>query len=206
MEIKKINSLKNRMGTNSYLIMDNNSAILIDAGISPDDILKYNINLKAIFLTHCHYDHIMFLNELYNFYKCDIYISEKDKNGIFDESINLSNVFKRNFTFDGNKSSIKTFKDNDIIQIGNFNIKCLLTPGHTAGSASFLIEKNLFSGDTLFAESIGRTDFKTSSPLEQKSSLERLEKVDFLKLYPGHSRMSDINEQKTNIKQWLSNY
>ena len=206
MEIIKINSLKNRMGTNSYLLIKNQSAILIDAGIALEDIEIYNIKLKAIFLTHCHFDHIMFLNELCDFYQCDIYISENDKAGLFDENINMSKFFKKHFIFKGDTNKIKIFKDNEEIKIDDFIVKCLLTPGHTAGSTSFLINDNLFSGDTLFAESVGRTDFATSSPIQQKTSLKKLENVDFYNLYPGHSRMSNKTEQINNIKFWLSHY
>ena len=205
MKIEKINSIHNRLKSNSYLVYnDKDEGILIDAGVELADVKKFNINIKAILLTHCHFDHIMFLNELQKYYSCQIYISIMDKLGLLNQDINLSKAFHKTLDFSEIKNNIITFNDNEILNIADISIKCILTPGHTAGSACFLIGKYLFSGDTLFAQSIGRTDLPTSSYLQQKSSLKRLANFDYNILYPGHDRISNKEEQIKNIKFWLS--
>ena len=205
MKIEKITSVKNRLGTNSYLIFnEEKNAILIDAGVDLDTVKNYNLNIKAIFLTHCHFDHIMFLNQLEEFYSCAIYISEIDYKGMFDKEINLSKFFHRDFSINFDKSLIMTFKDGEIIHIDSFKIITILTPGHTSGSACFLVDNNLFSGDTLFADNIGRTDFPTSSVEQQKSSLLKLDSLNYKILYPGHSEISTKEKQKYNINFWFN--
>ena len=194
MQIITLTDKENVMEQNTYLLLKDNEGILIDAGASLKEIKKYNVKIIAILLTHSHFDHILYLEEVQKYYNCPIFISEDDKQGLFNTKLNLSILWK-SFKFNGDLSLIKTFKDNDILNLNAFSIKCLLTPGHTLGSSCFLIENNLFSGDTLFADSIGRADFPNSSPVKQKSSLERLDKLNYNILYPGHGRTSTKQEQ-----------
>lgn len=203
MQIITLTDKKNVIEQNTYLLLKDNEGILIDAGASLKEIKKYNVKIIAILLTHSHFDHILYLEEIQKYYNCPIFISEEDKQGLFNTRLNLSILWK-SFKFNGDLSLIKTFKDNDILNLHEFSIKCLLTPGHTLGSSCFLIEENLFSGDTLFADSIGRADFPNSSPIKQKSSLERLDKLNYNILYPGHGRTSTKQEQKANIEFWLN--
>ena len=203
MQIITLTDKENVIEQNTYLLHKDNEGILIDAGASLKEIKKYNVKIIAILLTHSHFDHILYLEEVQKYYNCPIFISEDDKQGLFNTRLNLSILWK-SFKFNGDLSLIKTFKDNDILNLNEFSIKCLLTPGHTLGSSCFLIENNLFSGDTLFADSIGRADFPNSSPVKQKSSLERLDKLNYNILYPGHGRTSTKQEQNTNIKNWLN--
>ena len=203
MQIITLTDKKNVMEQNTYLLLKDNEGILIDAGASLKEIKKYNVKIIAILLTHSHFDHILYLEEIQKYYNCPIFISEEDKQGLFNTRLNLSILWK-SFKFNGDLSLIKTFKDNDILNLNEFNFKCILTPGHTLGSSCFLIEENLFSGDTLFADSIGRADFPNSSPVKQKSSLERLDKLNYNILYPGHGRASTKQEQKANIEFWLN--
>ena len=205
MEIIKVLTHSNLFSQNSYIVCEKNDAILIDAGASLKDVLVFSKPIKAIFLTHCHYDHIMFLTELQNHYACPIFISKLDADGLFDKVKNGTIRFAKRFELNDNlKNHIKIVSDNEIIQIGELKIKTLLTPGHTNGSACFLIDENIFTGDTLFADCIGRTDFATGSLSEMKSSLNRLDLVEYQNLYPGHMRQSNKAEQRVNIKYWLS--
>ena len=204
MKILTLNDRKNVIEQNSYLLIDNDICILIDAGISLDELKKYTTKLDAVLLTHAHYDHILFLNEINGFFNCPIYVSKIDEKALYSSKLNLAIIFGKVFKFNTNLENLKTFEDNEIIKFGNLAITCLLTSGHTAGSSCFLIDNNLFSGDTLFADTVGRTDLPTSSRLEQKSSLKRLDSLNFNNLYPGHGRASTRTEQNENIKFWLS--
>ena len=86
--------------------------------------------------------------------------------------------------------------DNKII-IDNLKIKCITTPGHTKCSVCYLLDDNLFTGDTLFDRSVGRTDFPTGNSLELRESLKKILKFNInFTIYPGHNNSSTIEEQK----------
>lgn len=169
--------------TNSYLIINDNKGIIIDPTIGlekyMDQINKYEIT--AILLTHCHIDHIASIK----LFDAPVYISEIDALNIKNDKINLSYIFGIAFSLPSN--NIIKLKDNEEITINGLQIKCLLTPGHTSGGMCFLIEDTLFSGDTLFQASIGRTDFPTGDMIELKKSLLRLSMLpENTKVFPGH--------------------
>lgn len=187
--------------TNSYLYAneESKSAILFDAAANPEKLLKLidenGFNLKYIFQTHAHYDHIGALDELKAKTNAKIVIHESEVKYLYDPTLNLSYDLKIS-----SKPDI-IVKDNDIIDFEGTKIKVIHTPGHTTGSCCFLFDDVLISGDTLFLKSIGRTDFPLGSLEDElfaiKTKLMPLN--DNVTVHPGHGFATNIgSERKEN--------
>ncbi len=190
------------IGTNSYLLIDEQSkdAVIIDVGGDFHDIEEavknYNAHLKYILNTHGHFDHILGEKAAQQAFNIPVYIHENDKQ-LVD---NLPEQLTR-FGFVNNAEppeNVKTFTDKDSFKIGQLEIKIIHTPGHTPGSVCFLAGKNLFSGDTLFYTSVGRTDFEGGSFAQLSNSItEKLFKLDDdITVYPGHDSKTTIGYEK----------
>lgn len=186
--------------TNTYIVYDEktNEGILIDVADNVDKIYNFiensQISLKYIVLTHCHGDHTLGIKELKNLYpKVKIIIHEYDAQGLTNDEINRCSYIGRepNFT----EADI-VVKDGDVLEIGDTKAKIIHTPGHTKGSISILIKDALFSGDTLFKDTYGRTDLPTSSAMEIRESLRKLFKLpENTIVYPGHGITTIIGDE-----------
>ncbi len=198
MEIIQIES--NMLGSNTYILKNNNSALIIDAGATIDK-LKPHLNgakVEAVLLTHLHFDHVYELNSYVNEFGCSVYL--------FDEL----NVGNQRYTLPKLIGGVKlpqgcykSLKDVKVLKLNNFNVECFHTPGHTADSMCYKINDNLFSGDTLFYGTVGRTDLPTSSPEQMLNSLNLLNTIEFNTCYSGHGQPSSLEEQKETIKYFL---
>ncbi len=188
--------------TNMYVVFDEETkeGILIDAGAGADKIINYienmNVKLKYIILTHCHVDHVADLRKIRkDFPRVPIVINEEDSEGLAKAEINMCELLgvENNFL-----DADILVKDGDVLTFGNMTAQLIHTPGHTAGSMSILIEDALFSGDTLFKGTRGRTDLPTGSEREILWSI----KDKLLKLpeetivYPGHGSTTIIRDEK----------
>lgn len=208
MDILKI--VDEKMGQNTYLIIDNEDAIVIDAGVSVNSV-KEHINMfsplpkvKAILLTHCHFDHITHLDEMIKEFDVDAFIFESGKEMLYDANKNMSCLDEEIVV--KNKKNIKTFEDGSTLSFGNIEVKCYNTPGHTVDSSVFVIDDNMFTGDTVFRNCIGRNDIYSSDANVQRISLERLlnELSNGVKhFYPGHGSNFDNNDLKYNLTRVL---
>lgn len=184
--------------TNTYLVDYQEDGFLIDPSLDLievlEDIKKYNI--RGILLTHGHVDHI----DGIGYFDCPIYVHEKDYDALFDSSLNLYRMTNFKPSFDINKLNIIKVKDNDFIKFGTSGFKVIYTPGHTIGSCCYLYKDKLFSGDTLFKSSQGRTDFPTGSEKMMATSLVKLVTTldQNTKVYPGHDATTTIKEEKKN--------
>lgn len=194
--------------TNCYLIGDGKDAILIDPGDDASRIIamirKRNIKVAKIVLTHGHADHIGAVPELKKYTGAAVLIHSEDAIMLTDAMANLSAVFDMPFVADAADGLLK---DGAEVSAGNIRLKVLFTPGHTPGGIS-LYEPNagvVFSGDTLFAGSIGRSDFPRSSHEQLIESIQ--EKLMILPdetiVYPGHGPQTTIGEEKAD-NPWLS--
>lgn len=197
--------------TNAYILKDKDSGdtILIDPSYDAEYIIqmldKIKANLKVIYLTHCHGDHIAALEGVYNRYRdnCKIIIHENDKDGIFDDDKNCKYILDEpNF----NNLSIEdvfTVKEGDILEIGNnLKLEVIHTPGHTNGSTVLYIKdiNVLITGDTIFSDCHGRTDLKSGSMIDMKKSLDKLFiRFDNQVIYSGHGLSENIKNVKNRI-------
>lgn len=186
---------------NCYIIgcEKTNKAVCIDPGGNPEKILNVifdkGLDLTHIILTHGHCDHIEGSDYLRERTNALLFIHENDKDMITNPEKNLSIFLGRGF---GLKEADNFLRDGDNILIGEMRLEILHTPGHTPGSISVKIEDLLFTGDTLFAGSIGRTDFPGGSySMLKKSILEKILPLgDEIKIFPGHGISSTIGEEK----------
>lgn len=188
---------------NTYLLIDEASkdAIIIDLGGDFDrineDIKQNNANLKFILNTHGHFDHIMGDTAIQNGeMNIPVYMHKGDS----WHAENIGASLKRWGIMD-EYPSIKIdeyIDENTELKIGNIPIKIIHTPGHSQGGVCYLIEDNLFSGDTLFNESIGRTDFEDGDyDTLIKSIKEKILPLDEnLNVYPGHGDSTTIAHEK----------
>lgn len=188
--------------TNSYFVYEEGKSEVIffdpaDKGNYIYDRLKENgFTVAAIFLTHGHFDHIWGVEELRKLSGAKVYAWEEEKEVCEDASVNVS-------AGAGRPCSLKAdvyVKDGEKISIAGMNCQLLGTPGHTKGSCCYYFEddKILLSGDTLFQESVGRTDFPTGSMSNLVRSVrEKLMPLpDDVKVYPGHGEATTIGHEK----------
>lgn len=189
--------------TNCYVILDEHSKelMVIDPAGDVDKIKELieilNGKLKYIYLTHCHGDHILGVRELKEKCSGKILIHRDDAKGLNDKTINLSSYID---IPEIELEADSIVDDNDLIHLGNLEFKVIHTPGHTKGSSSLYCEKEncLFSGDTIFRGTWGRTDLPTSSIEDiMNSILNKLMKLpDETIIYPGHGKITKIKEEK----------
>ena len=197
----KLKCLGNELGQNTHVIEFENCCVVIDTGCSVEKIKTItNKPIKAVFITHGHFDHILYIEE-YDKLNIPIYANKHILELLEDPTKNASLMFGCGKTFKVN--NIKFVDDNQDIEIENYIIKCLYTPGHSIDSMSFIIDNNLFSGDTVFSVAVGRDDLPTSNAQELIKSLKRILNLDYNLLYTGHGRPSEKCEQKTNIPKWI---
>lgn len=172
-------------GANCYVICDEETmeAVVLDPGGDSDYLIsqidKIGAKVKYILLTHGHVDHVGGVVDLKRKYNVPFYIHKAD-----EEMIMMgTEVFGDLPVADG------YIKEGDIITFGNLKVKCIHTPGHTPGGVCFLIEDKVFTGDTLFQGSIGRTDFAGGSYEQIISSIVNkiLPLGDNVEVYPGHA-------------------
>lgn len=180
--------------TNCYVLSKNGKAIIIDPGAKAERILQAlgDNELSAILLTHGHFDHIGAINDLMTHYTCPIYLSEEDQALMSDPQLNYS--FPKRFTV-----LQPTLPYPGTLTIGEFKFDVLDTPGHTDGSVCLIIDNVMFTGDTLFMQSVGRTDLRTGNPTKMKQSLRKLKAIDQdYVVYPGHDDSTTLNEEKAH--------
>lgn len=188
--------------TNCYICMnkDTKEGFIVDPG---DDELKISVNVsrlemipKAILLTHGHFDHIGAVNQLKERYNIPVIIGAKEEKVLTDSRMNLSSMFGEPVKVNGDKF----LEDGETFQVAGFDIQYVLTPGHTPGSGCFYIEEEqvLFSGDTLFQASRGRTDFPGGSESDIIKSIKNklLVLPGETEVYPGHMNITNIDSEK----------
>lgn len=205
----KINVEKLVLGmvsTNVYFISYNGNCLIVDPSAEVERIIAYleenNLTPIAILITHGHFDHAMAASELADEYKIKIYVGAKDKILLENPDLNLGMRFLgENFTL----APDILVKGGDELDFKGFKLKVIETPGHTVGSVSYysedLIEndsfkKVIFTGDSLFAGSVGRMDFPTGSRDEMSKTIEIFKGMDpETVVFPGHGVTTTIKRE-----------
>ncbi len=199
MDIKRL--VVGSIGANCYVVGDERQVFVVDPGDEAGVILEAigERELLYIFLTHNHYDHIGALNHLMESHpEAEVAIHADDADGLFDGSLNLSSHFGISFCFDYKPALY--LEDGQEIAFGDDVIKVIHTPGHTPGGICLLLNEDLFSGDTLFLQSIGRTDLPGGDHTKLLASVR--EKLFSLpgdvKVHPGHMGATTIAREKAS--------
>ncbi len=182
------------IGTNCYILEDEKArvAAIIDPGDEADRILSVmqeeDASVEYILLTHGHYDHTTAVPELHKAYpQAKIYIHQADANG----------AGSRLFPLAGQVEGLLAYDEGDTLTLGSLTIEVLHTPGHSKGSVTLRVEDVLFTGDTLFAGSCGRTDLAGGSYEEILASLKRLGELEGnFHVLPGHEGTSTLDQER----------
>lgn len=187
------------LSVNCYIVVsDSQNAAVIDPGGEAERILDYlqtnKLTLKKILLTHGHIDHIGAVKTLKDRTGAEIYIHELDAEMLNDPVKNLASPFRMTYQ---PTSADHTFSDGGQISLDEVTFTIMHTPGHTKGSSVFLTGTTMFSGDTLFQGSIGRTDFYGGDYEAMQQSLKKLGKLktDYTVL-SGHGERTTLREEK----------
>lgn len=188
--------------------MDNNCSLIIDEKTNQSALVDCNefsqkmidmigdTDLKYILLTHGHFDHIIGVKSVKEKYGAQVVISKEDEPMLNSSKLSLA-VFCN--APQNNVEADIIVKDGDEITLGEIKIKVMATPGHTSGSVCYIAENCIFSGDTLFYCSCGRTDFPSGSPEQMMSSLQKLKALDGdYKVYTGHNNLTTLDFERKN--------
>ena len=188
--------------TNCYIAKNKETgeALIIDPADSPSKIeLKVNAmgaRPVAVLLTHGHFDHIMGVEAVREKYQIPVYACRQEEEMLREPSVNMTDQM-------GKSCSIRPdvfLDDLQVIEAAGFSIQMIHTPGHTKGSCCYYLKEEgvLFSGDTLFCGSVGRTDFPGGSASQIRNSLHRLLAAlpDDTSVYPGHDTSTTIGYEK----------
>jgi len=185
------------LDNNCYLICDEatNCSALIDCSFWNGDMeaLIGDTDLQYILLTHGHFDHIGGVAEVKKRYGAKVVVSAKDADMLTSPVRSLAAFTGGSQT---NTEPDLLVGEGDTLNVGNISVRVFSTPGHTKGSVCYVAEDCLFTGDTLFCESCGRTDFPGGSQREMLRSLKRLAMLpgDY-KVYPGHDELSTLSHE-----------
>ncbi len=190
------------MGTNCYLLINEETKefVMVDPATCPDYLVSHvksnGYIPKAILLTHAHFDHVMGIDGWVKEFEIPVYLHEEEKQILEDPKLNLSGVFGTSYSY----HRVECLRDNQILELAGFQFKVIHTPGHTAGGCCYYEETEgvLISGDTLFYQSVGRSDFPTGSmSILVRSIKEKLFCLpDDVMVYPGHNDVTCIADEK----------
>ena len=187
--------------TNCYIVHDEaaKTCAVIDPGYSPERVLEFvdklGLSVEAILLTHGHFDHVGGVEAIVKETNCALWMRESD----YTQFKNPQNDFFYPI-HDCDFTEVRFCEDEEQIHAGGLTFTALETPGHTWGSVRYLCENAMFSGDTLFAGSCGRTDLPGGDWQTINLSLERLAELEGdYNVYPGHGESTTLDrERNTN--------
>lgn len=188
-------------GSNAYLITSGKIGLIIDPGGHEKEILKslsqQEVSLRYIVNTHGHVDHIMGNQLLKEKTDASLFIHQEDAPMLTDSQKNLSFFLENTGGSLTGPAADSLLEAGDTITLDNYTLTVLHTPGHTPGGISLLGEEILFSGDTIFAQGVGRTDFPGGSMERLKASIQELLTLEEgILVYPGHGPYTTIGRLK----------
>ena len=184
--------------TNCYIVEYEDKSLIIDPGVGALEwIKKETTHPIAILNTHCHFDHVWDNQITKKHFSIPIYTPKDDLFMIQDKTSINNNV-------PPSEPDVLIDNDNEFF-IGDITVKFVHLPGHTPGTSIIVIDDYIFSGDFVFANSIGRCDFPYSSPSDMKKSIHKFTALDFMdkKIFPGHGSSTTLYKEQDNIVKWL---
>lgn len=202
------------LSSNCYIFYEKKEAVIFDiGGENIEKMVEFlkdeEINPKKIIITHGHLDHVEGLNKFLEIYPdVEIYIGVEDFDCFYDSVLNLSAYIGSNYfelRLKNTSDKLKKVREGDIVS----GFKVIDTPGHTIGSKCFYNEneKIMITGDTLFKDSVGRTDLPTGSMNQLKKSIEKILKYDGETIvYPGHGMITKIKDEQNVINYFEDIY
>lgn len=184
--------------TNCYLLSgaDSGDALVVDPGGDPGKILKAieqkNLNVKAILLTHGHHDHTGAIDGVREKFKVPVLLHEQEA-----DFMRVAAADRARFGESGEKK-YALLKDGDVIDLAGLSVKVLFTPGHTPGGVCFLSGSTCVTGDTLFQDGVGRSDFPGGDEATLQSSIRQklMTLPDDTRIFPGHGAASTIGIER----------
>ncbi len=189
--------------TNCYIVVDEETkeTMVIDPGAEPEKIIDMldilEANLKYIFITHCHADHIGAIEKVKEAKGGKILVSREDSSGLYDEAKSLTYYAE---TPNPELEADSRVDDGDLIHLGKLEFRVISTPGHTKGGLCLYCpeESMIFTGDTIFSGTWGRTDLPTGSMEDIMDSI--INRILILPgdtfIYPGHGRATRVEDEK----------
>jgi len=188
------------LSSNCYLIGDDGEGAIIDPGAKAQDIFELvkqsGLKIKYIILTHAHVDHILSVDDIRESLNAEVMVHEEDAPFLMDAWHNGSKLFGLEKTF---RPADVELKDGDIMKVGDLKLEIMHTPGHTPGGICIKVNDKIFTGDTLFRMSVGRTDLGAGDQEDLMNSLHKLmELEDEIIVYPGHGTATTIGYERKN--------
>ena len=199
--LKIVTLYPDSFGSNTHILISNGHAFALDPSVTADRIVaaaaSEGAEIEGILLTHGHFDHIFAIDSLRDALDIKLMMHREDAEMLMDGKKNASFAFfRREHTY---APADILFDDGDEISLGDEKIRVIHTPGHTKGSVCYLSGDALITGDTLFADGIGRTDLYGGSFTELMRSLDKLSSLDKnLKIYSGHGDTEQLGNALDN--------
>lgn len=202
MEVKVVKGI---IGSNTFVVKCGDAIVIVDAGADLNNVKKAlgEQMPSAILLTHEHYDHTLCVADYVAAFDCDVYAHTATVEELRTHNLGAKLGWKNIVKTPNNFDKFHSIKKDCSFKIADVSIEAITAPGHSTGCVLFKIGSGLFTGDVLFSNTIGRTDFIPDGPALMQQSLIKLQDIQFETAYHGHSSNSDFAKQQKNIKSFI---
>ena len=198
--MKIVKLISNYLDSNTFVLIKDKSVLIIDSAVDTDKVKEVvgDLKVEGVLLTHGHYDHSLNAKEYAQTFSTKVYINKNAKETLKNPELNYGKTFMVD-----DFSNFEFIEGDGKLKLGKFNIQYIYTPGHSICLNSYLIENNLFVGDCIFRDGIGRTDLLTSNKDDMIDSLLKLRDLKFEMCYSGHYEDSNYERMHKNIELYI---